>query len=172
MERQSVFEKFVLILIFVATVHGLTQCPAREPYKSYTCPGPLDPPERTRCCFWYGPTCCLSGGSSCSDKAAHIRNYCPGPNDGKNDKVCCTVNNVAKCCGVELVAGIVSGAVVFAVVVLLIVCCFNPKCPLAKYRKRRQMLNVAAAPPPGIPQWPSGYNGPPGLARSGPPDVM
>jgi len=152
-----------VILIFVATVRSITQCPAKRTFKNYTCPRLFDPTERTRCCFWDGPACCLPGGFTCRDDATFFRNYCPGPNDGKNDKVCCTVNDDGKCCSDELVVGLISGFFGFVVVVALLVvfcwCWSSSKCPLNSYRRRRQMENTAAGVPTAeFPQWPPGYN--------------
>ncbi|XP_020632861.1 uncharacterized protein LOC110069640 [Orbicella faveolata] len=157
------FSYSFVFLMFISIVRGITQCPAQGIFKSYTCPRFFDPAERTRCCFWNGPACCLPGGTTCRDNAASVRNYCPGPNDGKNDKVCCTINNEGKCCSVGLLAAILGGVFGFVVLVLLVVFCvcwFSSRCPLNNYRsRRRQMQNTAAAPPPTVfPRWPPGNN--------------
>ena len=58
---------------------------------------------------------------------------------------------------VGLVAGIVSGVGLLVIVVVFVVCWCSPKCPLAKYRQRRQLLNVPTVDPSGI-YTPQGQN--------------
>ncbi|XP_078357445.1 uncharacterized protein LOC144642355 [Oculina patagonica] len=87
-------------LIFFATaVRGLNITRCLGPYNdTYTCPRLSDPPERTHCCLWNNqPTCCLPGGSSCSD-SADKRNYCPRPDDENERTHCCVWDSQPTCC--------------------------------------------------------------------------
>ncbi|KAM7449712.1 hypothetical protein ABFA07_002381 [Porites harrisoni] len=146
------FAGFVVFLSLATVTRGLTSC------GTYSCPRPSDPAGRTRCCSWFGSrSCCLPGGSTCSDSGRALRNYCPSPTDGKNDRLCCIINNQPKCCelliSVGTLLGIIFGGVALLVVILLVCCCWST-CPLGKLRARRRngQMAVVHYPRAGIVQ--------------------
>ena len=72
---------------------GGSTCNGNADIRSY-CPGSDVRNDQTHCCIWDSkPTCCFPGGSSCG---GNIRNYCPGPSDGKNDRFCAQSSNSGK----------------------------------------------------------------------------